>query len=326
MFIHQSLKNLHDRSACPRGFEALQSGQVRTMGQWRTKRLSVLAASVVWIWIPAGAQTQVDLGTQGKNVNFTNAPSTRPVKTGVSLPAACSVGELFFLTSAVAGSNLYACVTTNTWALEAGGGSGGSGAVTVQLDGTLVGTRTVENLVNGAGVITTAVDTGARINVQDTADTAVMLTRATAQTGVLFLCPSSSGSSGAYTCSMSPTLAAYSAGMALAWKPDVNGAGGPTTLSVDTLGARPVKLADGTTDPTPVDILAGRLLPLWYDGSVFRQIASAPVAGAPGISQPTCSASLRGRLWFATGAAGIKDGLTVCAKDAADAYAWRTLY
>jgi hypothetical protein len=295
------------------------------MGQRQTRRLSFLAAGVVGIWISASAQTQVDLRTQAKNVDFTGAPFTQPVKTGVSLPATCSVGELFFLTSAAAGSNLYACVTANTWALE-GGGGGGSGAMTVQLDGTLVGTRSIENLVNGTGVVTTAVDTGTRINIQDTADTAVMLTRVAAQAGLLFLCPSSSGSAGDYTCAMSPTLTAYGAGMTLVWKPDVNGAGGPTTLSVDTLGARPVKLADGTTDPTPVDILAGRLLPLWYDGTVFRQIAPAPVAGAPGISQPTCSVSLRGRLWFSTGVAGSKDSLTVCAKDAADAYAWRTLY
>jgi hypothetical protein len=327
IFIHKSLKDLHDCRACPRGFETVQSGQVRTMGHRQTRRLSVLAAGAVWIWIPASAQTQVNLRTQSKNVDFTGAPFTRPVKTGIALPAACGIGELFLLTSAAAGSNLYACVTANTWALEGGGdGGGGSGAVSVQLDGTLVGTRAIENLVNGTGVVTTAVDTGARINIQDTADTAVMLTRAAAQTGLLLLCPSSGGSPSAYTCSMSPTLAAYSAGMTIEWKPDVNGAGGPTTLSVDTLGARPVKLADGTTDPTPVDILAGRLLPLWHDGTVFHQIAQAPVAGAPGISQPTCNVSLRGRLWFATGAGGSKDSLTVCAKDATDAYAWQTLY
>ena len=295
------------------------------MGQQQMRCLSALAAGAFWIWIPAGAQTQVDLRTQGKDVDFSGASFTRPVKTGVSLPATCGVGELFFLTSAAAGSNVYACVTANTWALE-GGGGGGSGAVTFQLDGTLVGTRTVANLVNGTGVITTAVDTGARINIQDAADTAVMLTRAAAQTGSVFLCASSDGSPSAYTCPMSPTLTAYNAGMTLVWKPDVNGAGGSTTLSVDTLGARPVKLADGTTDPTPVDILAGRLLPLWYDGTVFRQIASVMVAGAAAVSQPACGVSLRGRLWFATGAGGSKDGLTVCAKDAADAYAWRTLY
>jgi hypothetical protein len=31
-------------------------------------------------------------------------------------------------------------------------------------------------------------------------------------------------------------------------------------------------------------------------------------------------------LLFATGGTGTKDGLTVCAKDATESYAWRTLY
>jgi hypothetical protein len=219
-------------------------------------------------------------------------------------------------------------VTPNTWALEGGGGGGGggAGAVTVQLDGTAVGTRAVEDFVSGTGLVTTVVDTGTRINIQNTADTAVMLSKAAAQAGSLFLCTSTSGSAGAYTCPMAPTLATYTAGMTVEWNPDVNGAGGPTTLNIDTLGARPVKLADGATDPTPIDIQAGRLLPLWFDGSVFRQIASQPLPGSPAASQPTCSAALRGRLWFATGGTGVKDGLTVCAKDATEAYAWRTLY
>ena len=298
------------------------------MAQWQTKQLSILMTGVIWslVAIQAEAQTQVDLRTQSKDVDFANAASTRPVKTGVSLPAACGVGEMFFVSNAPSGSNLYACVTPNIWALEGVGGSGGAGAVTVQLDGTTVGTRAVEDFVSGMGLVTTLVDTGTRINIQNTADTAVMLSKAAAQAGSLFLCSSASGSAGTYTCPMTPTLATYTAGMTIAWQPDVDGAGGATTLNIDTLGARPVKLADGATDPTPIDVQAGRVLPLWYDGSVFRQIASQPLPGSPAASQPTCSVALRGRLWFATGGTGVKDGLTVCAKDATEAYAWRTLY
>jgi hypothetical protein len=43
-------------------------------------------------------------------------------------------------------------------------------------------------------------------------------------------------------------------------------------------------------------------------------------------AQPTCNASNRGTMWFTQGGTGVKDALQVCAKDAADAYAWRTLY
>lgn len=46
------------------------------------------------------------------------------VSFGPTLPATCSVGSLFFLTTAVAGSNLYGCTSTNTWTLMSGSGSG----------------------------------------------------------------------------------------------------------------------------------------------------------------------------------------------------------
>jgi len=72
-------------------------------------------------------QTAIDLRTQSKSVDFSAASSTRPLKTGTSLPASCSAGEMFFKTNAPAGSNLYGCVATNTWSLQAGGSSGSSG-------------------------------------------------------------------------------------------------------------------------------------------------------------------------------------------------------
>ncbi|HEV2200138.1 MAG TPA: hypothetical protein VGR73_09970 [Bryobacteraceae bacterium] len=83
--------------------------------------LALLAAGAA-----AVAQTQVDLGTQSKDVDFSQAPSTRPVKTGSALPTPCVAGQLFYLTTAPAGQNLYGCTNAATWALEAGGGSGGA--------------------------------------------------------------------------------------------------------------------------------------------------------------------------------------------------------
>ena len=71
----------------------------------------------------ASAQTQVDLGRQSKDVDFSQAISTRPLKVGTTLPSNCTVGQMFYLTSALAGANLYGCTATNTWAAE-GSGSG----------------------------------------------------------------------------------------------------------------------------------------------------------------------------------------------------------
>lgn len=42
--------------------------------------------------------------------------------------------------------------------------------------------------------------------------------------------------------------------------------------------------------------------------------------------KPTCGATVRGTFWAVQGGAGVKDNVEVCAKDAGDAYAWRTLY
>jgi hypothetical protein len=42
-------------------------------------------------------------------------------------------------------------------------------------------------------------------------------------------------------------------------------------------------------------------------------------------ARPACDASQRGKLWFASGAAGVADTLSVCRKDAADTYAWANI-
>src|ERR1700740_1359823 len=65
-------------------------------------------------------QTLVDLRTQSKSIDFTGANTTKPFKSGTTLPATCTVGEAFFKTNAPAGSNLYACTSQNSWTLQSG--------------------------------------------------------------------------------------------------------------------------------------------------------------------------------------------------------------
>jgi len=75
---------------------------------------------VVWYGVAAGlavGQTRIDLPSQARRVDFSQAATTRPAKTGTVLPGTCAVGELFFLTTATAGQNLYGCAAANTWAL-----------------------------------------------------------------------------------------------------------------------------------------------------------------------------------------------------------------
>jgi hypothetical protein len=385
--------------------------------------------SVLWslvglsFWAFAlSAQTLVDLRTQSKSVDFENAPTTKPLKTGTALPATCAQGEMFFLTTAPAGANIYGCNVANIWTVQTGGGAGSSSILDA---GTAVGIRPILDFYAGQGEILAISDTGTEISIQTTLDTSYILTRASQQSGASLYCNSASGSGTTYTCAMSPTLTVYTSGMMVHWKPDVNGTGGPTTLNLDTLGAMSVKLADGVSDPGPGDFLAGRMQELWYDGAVFRSLhtiapagqlgtallcssasgsattytcamsptlksytlgmvlrwkpdlsgGGAPTtlnvdtlgavsvklpdgttdpasgdlvagrlqevwydgtvfrilnshaeAGVLGEAQPACSVTVRGRLWFVAGLTGVKDGLTVCAKDASNTYAWRTLY
>src|SRR6266851_7403206 len=66
-------------------------------------------------------QTQVDLRTQSKSIDFSGANATKPFKSGTVFPSVCSVGEIFYKTDAPAGANVYACTSLNAWTLEQGG-------------------------------------------------------------------------------------------------------------------------------------------------------------------------------------------------------------
>jgi hypothetical protein len=74
-------------------------------------------------------QTQVDLRTQSKSIDFSGANATKPVKSGTVFPSTCNVAEMFYKSDAAPGANLYACTALNTWTVEAGGSGGGLPAV-----------------------------------------------------------------------------------------------------------------------------------------------------------------------------------------------------
>jgi len=45
-----------------------------------------------------------------------------------------------------------------------------------------------------------------------------------------------------------------------------------------------------------------------------------------GVTQPVCSSSLAGKLWYSGHAKGVKDSAAICASDQTNTFAWRTLY
>lgn len=96
------------------------------------------------------AQTEVDLRTQSKNVDFSGAASTKPSQTGTVVPGTCSPGQTFFLLSATAGQNLLLCTSANTWTTLTGtGGGGGSPA----LPFATMATTTMVSIVNGPAAV-----------------------------------------------------------------------------------------------------------------------------------------------------------------------------
>lgn len=204
----------------------------------------------------------ISSGTQ----DFSHAAHTLPMKSGVlaGRPAACSVGEGYFATDAPAGSNYFGCTAANVWTTEGGAG------VTVAANGLTVGASGTLNFIAGQGFTNTIANASNQINVQSSIDPTVVQTLANAQSGITQYCASAGGSASSYQCSLTPALTSYSTGMVLNWHPDINGAGGATTLAVNGLGAVPLTLADGVSNPGTADIVAGRLYNLWYDGRAFR--------------------------------------------------------
>ncbi|MGH9630069.1 MAG: hypothetical protein ACRD7E_17265, partial [Bryobacteraceae bacterium] len=78
---------------------------------------------LLYITIAATAytQTRVDLRTQSKSIDFSGLTSTKPFRTGNTLPVTCEIGEAFFKADALPGKNLYACTATNIWSLQSAG-------------------------------------------------------------------------------------------------------------------------------------------------------------------------------------------------------------
>lgn len=96
------------------------------------------------------------------------------------------------------------------------------------------------------------------------------------QAGTALFCASSGGTGSDYHCSFSEPLFAYSPGMLLRWVPEVSSAGGATTLEIDSLGPKPVKMHDGVSDPQNSELVSGELYLLWYDGTQFRVAERMP--------------------------------------------------
>jgi hypothetical protein len=73
---------------------------------------AVLAAKMVF------GQTQINLHSQARDVDFSGAPATKSAQTGTVLPPTCSMGAIFVSLSNPPGQNVYVCTSANVWSLQ----------------------------------------------------------------------------------------------------------------------------------------------------------------------------------------------------------------
>jgi hypothetical protein len=257
----------------------------------------------------------VDLRSQSKNIDFSQAQSVRPFRTGTSLPPVCTPGEMFFKTDAAAGSNLFGCVATDTWSRQ-----GEAGSVTdfeAELD--TPGNR-----------LTVYCRTGS-CNVQEGDAIAPF-------SGLAASFIPAAGTYTAYVYLEDHVLRyGYSAGTMTAC--GASCAAGVTTFPTNavplfTVGVFNGAFQSGTlTDwrsryRAPKRVIAGEnvVIAETADSVTYSTVLMSPLRNQPAGAQPACSAATRGTHWHVNGANGVKDTVAVCAKDASDIYAWRTIY
>lgn len=258
-------------------------------------------------------QTRVNLKAQTKNADFSQATSVVPFPVGPSLPATCSQGQMFFDSAAPAGSNIYGCVALNTW-IQMSGGAASSFNLPLAVQQSSGTTLSIgAGCSNGSPCM-------ARIGSMVYAFSSTAVVTLTGGSGTVFLYVSNTGQ--------------LTAGVATAGNPAVSCSGCQVMTSITQFPPASIPLAtwtanSGAWNATGVDsraILSGA--PALQAGpyiNLTQTPGSATIAsGAP--TSGTCGASTGGTFLYTPGAPGVKDTFAVCAKDAANVFAWRTLY
>ena len=147
-------------------------------------------------------------------------------------------------------------------------GIGGSGSLlSVENNSSAVGARSTHNYLPGTGITTTLSDTGTKITIQNAIDSAIVLTRATAQSGTDLVC-AGTGTASAQTCNLTTALTAYSTGMVIQYKPGTTNST-TQTLAINGLAALSILKHDGSALAAG-DLTASRQYAIWHDGTAFR--------------------------------------------------------
>jgi hypothetical protein len=185
-----------------------------------------------------------------------------------------------------------------TWTLTDGWRpSTNSSAVTVQLDGVTKGTRAVHNYVSGMGLLTSAYDSANALVFQNSINTAIVQTRANAQSGTDTRLVITGSDGTTFAAAMTPTLTAYSDGMVVQFRPDQN-CSGAATLNIDTLGAKNLFESQGAT---AITCAAGEQIPIWYDSTANDNVGGwrkqGAASGSGVLDGPKGEITVAGDVW-----------------------------
>ncbi len=284
------------------------------------------------VGLTAAAQTRIDLSTQARKVDFSNASSTKPVQMGTALPSACVVGQMYFKSNAPAGANLYACTSTNSWVVQ-GGISGANcwadaGSGTLRCQDQSGNTYTVVQSTTGPisnqwvdyiepnGTAHTSQPTAAAVGaVGDPGRNGIpyrsgagSASAATAdQMSGPFFCQDA-GTSGAYSCALTPPISGYVAGTTYWFRANTANSGA-ATLNLNGLGAKAI-VKQAAQPLTANDIRAGQWVMVTYDGANLQMQSQTGAASEPGLGNPPAngyvlSSNTSGiRSWVPNGSGG----------------------
>jgi hypothetical protein len=275
-----------------------------------------MKTGMFWVLLAAQAalgQTKLDLKTQSKDVDFSGAASVKPFPAGLALPAICQPGNMFFETNAPAGANVFGCVATNTWAAES---SGGTVPLAIQVSSNV--------LTIGAGCAQSSICV-ARLGPVAYAFIAPTTITLNSGSGLVFFYLDKNGN--------------LTAGESSATSPGLTCSGCQVVSPVlqfppDSLPLGSWNASAAAWDPTGIDsravLSAGRSFTAGPNITISQSggnvAISASLTTLTSGTQPGCASGTRGSVWYTPGTTGVKDLVQVCAKDAANGYAWRTLY
>lgn len=161
----------------------------------------------------------------------------------------------------------------------------GAGTTIWQTAGSTTATEGTANFVAGTGITLTGSNPAGKYQLVPAVDTAVILSLANDQSGAPRYCVSATGND-TYTCTLTPTLGAYTAGGCLVLKPGTANTGA-ASLNVDTLGALAI-LTRALATPATGDIPANTPTELCLDPTASNWvIMGGATAGAPAFSAIT---------------------------------------